>query len=154
MIKKSKAVKPNAVFCTKATPRQDSRSAGGSPRLRLLSVMGGKSIPGIRYGNRKPICLLYLNELRGGCLCSVPLILSESPFSTKGFGPYLLAQYPNWVLSPQQIYEHVWKEDPVDCDHIVRNTICRLRRKLAHPELIQTVVGYGYKFVVESGADQ
>lgn len=67
---------------------------------------------------------------------------------------YLLAQYPNRVLSPQQIYEHVWKEDSVDCDHIVRNTICQLRRKLAHPELIQTVVGYGYKFVVESGADQ
>ena len=67
---------------------------------------------------------------------------------------YLLAQYPNWVLSPQQIYEHVWKEDPIDCDHIVRNTICQLRRKLARPELIQTVVGYGYKFVVGSGVDQ
>ena len=67
---------------------------------------------------------------------------------------YLLAQYPNWVLSPQQIYEHVWKEEAVDCDHIVRNTICQLRRKLVRPELIQTVVGYGYKFVVESGADQ
>ena len=67
---------------------------------------------------------------------------------------YLLAQYPNWVLSPRQIYEHVWKEDPVDCDHIVRNTICQLRRKLARSELIQTVVGYGYKFVVESGVDQ
>ena len=72
--------------------------------------------------------LLYSNELRGGYLC--------------------------WVLLPQQIYEHVWKEDPVDCDHIVRNTICQLRRKLARPELIQTVVGYGYKFVVESGVDQ
>ena len=66
---------------------------------------------------------------------------------------YLLAQYPNWVLSPQQIYEHIWKEDPVDCDHIVRNTICQLRRKLERPELIQTVVGYGYKFVIEQKKD-
>lgn len=44
VVKKSKAVKPDAVFCTKATPRQDSRSAGGNPRLRLLSVIGSKSI--------------------------------------------------------------------------------------------------------------
>lgn len=52
------------------------------------------------------------------------------------------------------VYEHIWKEDPVDCDHIIRNTICQLCRKLERPELIQTVMGYGYKFVVESEADQ
>lgn len=73
----------------------------------------------------------------------------------KEFGTlYLLAQYPNWVLSPQQIYGHVWQEEPINCDHIVRNTICQLRRKLVRPGPIQTVVGYGYKFVIEQKGDE
>lgn len=60
---------------------------------------------------------------------------------------YLLVQYPNWVLTIEQIYQHIWKDEPVDCDHIVRNIICQLRRKLGNPKMIQTVVGHGYKFV-------
>lgn len=33
------------------------------------------------------------------------------------------------------------------CEHVVYNVICQLRRKLKNPDLIQTVVGRGYKFV-------
>lgn len=66
---------------------------------------------------------------------------------------YLLAQYPNWVLSSQQIYEYAWKAEPVDYEHVVRNTICQLRRKLERPGLIQTVVGYGYKLALEQEQD-
>lgn len=60
---------------------------------------------------------------------------------------YLLAQYPGWVLSSEQIYEAVWQGDMAGCEHVVYNVICQLRRKLKNPDLIQTVVGRGYKFV-------
>ena len=60
---------------------------------------------------------------------------------------YLLAQYPGWVLSPEQIYGAVWKECVAGCDHVVYNVICQLRKKLKNPDLIQTVVGRGYRFV-------
>lgn len=59
----------------------------------------------------------------------------------------LLAQYPGWVLSPEQIYETVWKESVDGCEHVVYNVICQLRRKLKNPNLIQTMVGRGYRFV-------
>lgn len=58
----------------------------------------------------------------------------------------LLAQYPGWVLSPEQIYESVWKESVAGCEHVVYNVICQLRRKLKNPDLIQTMVGRGYRF--------
>ena len=60
---------------------------------------------------------------------------------------YLLAQYPGWVLSPEQIYETVWQGDMAGCEHVVYNVICQIRRKLKNPDMIQTVVGKGYKFV-------
>lgn len=59
----------------------------------------------------------------------------------------LLAQYPGWVLSSEQIYETVWKECVTGCEHVVYNVICQLRRKLKNPDLIQTMVGRGYRFV-------
>lgn len=60
---------------------------------------------------------------------------------------HLLMQYPGWVLSPEQIYEAVWKESVTGCEHVVYNVICQLRRKLKNPDMIQTVIGRGYKFV-------
>ena len=61
---------------------------------------------------------------------------------------YLLAQYPGWVLSPEQIYGAVWQGgDMTGCKHVVYNVICQLRRKLKNPDMIQTVVGKEYKFV-------
>lgn len=59
----------------------------------------------------------------------------------------LLTQYPGWVLSPEQIYDAVWKESVTGCEHVVYNVICQLRRKLKNPDMIQTVIGRGYKFV-------
>ena len=59
----------------------------------------------------------------------------------------LLAHYPGWVLTPTQIYTSIWHEDPIDCNHIIRNTVCQLRRKLGNADLIQTVTGYGYKLI-------
>ncbi|MFR3947192.1 MAG: helix-turn-helix domain-containing protein [Ruminococcus sp.] len=41
----------------------------------------------------------------------------------------------------------MWQEDAVGCERVVYNVICQLRRKLKNPDLIQTVIGRGYKFV-------
>lgn len=59
----------------------------------------------------------------------------------------LLAQYPGWVFSSEQIYETVWNECVAGCEHVVYNVICQLRRKLKNPDLIQTMVERRYRFV-------
>lgn len=59
----------------------------------------------------------------------------------------LLTQYPGWVLSPEQIYGAIWKENEIVCERVVYNVICQLRRKLKNPDMIRTVIGRGYKFV-------
>ena len=56
-------------------------------------------------------------------------------------------KYPGWVLSPEQIYGAVWKESETGCERVVYNVICQLRRKLKNPDMIQTVIRRGYKFV-------
>jgi hypothetical protein len=58
-----------------------------------------------------------------------------------------IRKYPGWVLSPEQIYGAVWKESVAGCEHVVYNVICQLRKKLKNPDMIQTVVGRGYRFV-------
>lgn len=60
---------------------------------------------------------------------------------------YLLSRYPEWVLTPEQIYEAVWKEEGSDYNYVVYNTICQLKKKLGRPEMIKTVRKCGYKFV-------
>ena len=59
---------------------------------------------------------------------------------------HLLMQYPGWVLSPEQIYGTVWQGDMAGCEYVVYNVICQLRRKLKNPDVIQTMVGRGYRF--------
>ena len=58
-----------------------------------------------------------------------------------------IRKYPGWVLSPEQSYGAVWKESVAGCEHVVYNVICQLRKKLKNPDMIQTVVGRGYRFV-------
>lgn len=80
--------------------------------------------------------------------CTVRLAGEEINLYPKEFDVlYLLVQYPGWVLSPEQIYKVVWQEDVVGCESVIYNTICQLRRKLKNPDMIQTVIGHGYKFV-------
>ncbi len=59
----------------------------------------------------------------------------------------LLAKHPGWVLSTEQIYQAVWGNGLLNCEHIVYNIICQIRKKLNCPEIIQTVVNRGYKLV-------
>lgn len=80
--------------------------------------------------------------------CTVTLSGEEIGLYPKEFDVlYLLTQYPGWVLSPEQIYEAVWKENVTGCEQVVYNVVCQLRRKLKNPDMIQTVIGRGYKFV-------
>lgn len=80
--------------------------------------------------------------------CMVTLAGEEISLYPKEFDVlHLLVQYPGWVLSPEQIYEAVWKENVAGCERVVYNVVCQLRRKLKNPDMIQTVIGRGYKFV-------
>ena len=60
----------------------------------------------------------------------------------------LLAQYPGWLLSSEQIYRAVWQEDAFGCKNVIYNTICQIRKKTKCPQIIRTGVGRGYKLVI------
>lgn len=61
-----------------------------------------------------------------------------------------LASQPGRVFTKAQIYQAVWKEEPVDVNSAVFCVIANIRqklRKVTKKEYIQTVWGVGYKFV-------
>ena len=61
-----------------------------------------------------------------------------------------LASQPGRVFTKEQIYQAVWKEEPVDVNSAVFCVIANIRqklRKVTKKEYIQTVWGVGYKFV-------
>ena len=61
-----------------------------------------------------------------------------------------LASQPGRVFTKEQIYQAVWKEEPVDVSSAVFCIIRNIRQKLREvtkKEYIQTVWGVGYKFV-------
>ena len=61
-----------------------------------------------------------------------------------------LANQPGRVFTKEQIYQAVWKEEPVEVSSAVFCIIANIRqklRKVTKKEYIQTVWGVGYKFV-------
>ena len=61
-----------------------------------------------------------------------------------------LANQPGRVFTKEQIYQAVWKEEPVEVSSAVFCIIANIRqklRKVTKKEYIQTVRGVGYKFV-------
>ena len=68
--------------------------------------------------------------------------LSHLEFQTLSY----LALHPGWVISKEQIYEAVWKEDQEYCGSAVANVISQIRRKIGNG-YIETVINSGYKFV-------
>ena len=61
-----------------------------------------------------------------------------------------LSSQPGRVFTKEQIYQAVWKEEPVDVSSAVFCVIGNIRqklRKVTKKEYIQTVWGVGYKFV-------
>lgn len=77
--------------------------------------------------------------------------------STKEFDIlYLLYSNPDVTFSKEQVYQAVWHEPSNGCFHAVENTVFQIRKKL-RPYLngldcIKTIVGYGYKFQMDSKA--
>jgi DNA-binding response OmpR family regulator len=57
----------------------------------------------------------------------------------------VLAQSPGRVVSSEELLERVWDEEADPFTNAVRITIMTLRRKLGEPQLIDTVIGVGYK---------
>ena len=49
------------------------------------------------------------------------------------------------VVSAEELLERVWDENADPFTHTVTVTLARLRRKLGDPDLIETVVGSGYR---------
>src|SRR6266487_6108702 len=49
------------------------------------------------------------------------------------------------LVSAEELLEHVWDANADPFSNIVSVTMTRLRRKLGHPPLIETVVGKGYR---------
>jgi DNA-binding response OmpR family regulator len=49
------------------------------------------------------------------------------------------------LVSAEEFLEHVWDADVDPFSNIVSVTMTRLRRKLGHPPLIETVIGKGYR---------
>lgn len=68
--------------------------------------------------------------------------LSHLEFQTLSY----LALHPGWVISKEQIYEAVWKEDQEYCGSAVANVISQIRRKIGNG-YIEAVINSGYKFV-------
>lgn len=55
------------------------------------------------------------------------------------------------VLSKQQLYEKVWREKAVDDNTImvcIRHLRCKIEDNAKEPVYIQTVYGFGYKFIL------
>jgi len=57
----------------------------------------------------------------------------------------VLLASPGAVVSAEELIERVWDEQADPFSHTVTVTLGRLRRKLGEPELIETVVGSGYR---------
>ncbi|BCJ86014.1 response regulator transcription factor [Effusibacillus dendaii] len=78
---------------------------------------------------------------------SVPLSIKERQLL------FFLIEHPNQVFSVEQLYENIWGWDSDSNLRTVMVHISNLRRKIesdpANPKYIQTVRGFGYKFLVE-----
>lgn len=71
---------------------------------------------------------------------SRPLSLTRKEF---GILESLLAA-DGALVSAEELLEHVWDASADPLSNVVSVTMARLRRKLGHPPLINTVVGKGY----------
>ena len=48
-------------------------------------------------------------------------------------------------MSAEQLLERVWDEHADPFTNVVRMTIMTLRRKLGEPQVVETVIGVGYR---------
>ena len=105
-------------------------------RVRALSRRAPPTPPVLRRGD------LSLDRARHrASRGSRPLSLTRKEF---GILEMLLAA-DGALVSAEELLEHVWGADVDPFSNIVSVTMTRLRRKLADPPLIETVIGKGYR---------
>lgn len=69
---------------------------------------------------------------------------------------YCLASHRNQVLSKEQLYNHVWKNDSeINLEATIKSHIRTLRQKLSPygRDLIENVRGVGYRFTIDTKHD-
>ena len=105
-------------------------------RVRALSRRAPSAPPVLRRGD------LTVDRARHrASRGSRPLSLTRKEF---GILELLLAA-DGALVSAEELLEHVWDADVDPFSNIVSVTMTRLRRKLGHPPLIETVIGKGYR---------
>jgi DNA-binding response OmpR family regulator len=105
-------------------------------RVRALSRRAPSTPPILRRGD------LSLDRARHRASRGTrPLSLTRKEF---GILEMLLAA-DGALVSAEELLEHVWDADVDPFSNIVSVTMTRLRRKLGHPPLIETVIGKGYR---------
>jgi DNA-binding response OmpR family regulator len=68
------------------------------------------------------------------------------PLARKEFGVLeVLMSADGAAVTAEQLLEQVWDEHADSFSNAVAVTVLRLRRKLGHPPMIETVVGGGYR---------
>ena len=64
----------------------------------------------------------------------------------------VLAGSPGRVVSAEELLERVWDDATDPFTNAIRITVMTLRRKLGEPQVIETVVGVGYRLTAPGGA--
>ena len=113
------------------------------PRGSGSSVAGPDSRPVLRFGG------LTIDEARHEVLIQgAPVSLTPREFTLLA----TLAGQPGRVFTRAQLLEQVWGAEYYD-DHVVDVHIANLRHKLgddpAHPTVVETVRGVGYRFATQ-----
>ncbi len=75
---------------------------------------------------------------------SRPIVLTAKEFTVLK----VLLAADGAVLSQEQLLERAWDEHTNPFTNTVRVTVNRLRRKLGPPELVETVIGAGYRIAL------
>ena len=105
-------------------------------RLRALARRSPATPPVVFKGD-----LVFDRARRRGSRGGRPVSLTRKEM---GILEVLLAADGS-VVSAEELLERVWDENADPFTHTVTVTLARLRRKLGEPELIETVVGSGYR---------
>jgi DNA-binding response OmpR family regulator len=105
-------------------------------RIRALARRGPGSPAVVRRGD-----LVVDRARHRASRAGVPLTLTRKEFGVLD----CLAGADGAAVSAEELLEHVWDTHADPFSNTVAVTIGRLRRKLGDPQLIETVVGVGYR---------
>ena len=105
-----------------------------------IRALGRRSLP-----SRPPV-LLYADVELDPARRSVTRAGRSVELARKEFGVLeALMSDAGTTLSSEDLLERVWDDQTDPFTNVVRMTIMTLRRKLGEPQLVQTVIGVGYR---------